>query len=83
MMPLPDQTRFNLKAVCSNPRHKREKFVPVYQIPWLNESRLAPVETASTGARQTGVTAQKREASALLLRTISQGESIRSISNGS
>jgi hypothetical protein len=36
------QDALHLKAVCSNPRHKREEFVAILQKLWLNESRLAP-----------------------------------------
>jgi hypothetical protein len=37
-----DQARFdNSKAVCSNPRHKRENFAVTLQNLWLNELRLA------------------------------------------
>ncbi len=42
MMPL-SKTRFHLKAVCSNPRHKREKSAQAPQKLRLNELRLAPI----------------------------------------
>jgi hypothetical protein len=44
MMPHIDQARFdNSKAVCSNPRHKRENFAVTLQNLWLNELRLASI----------------------------------------
>jgi hypothetical protein len=72
----------HLKAVCSNPRQKREKFVALLQHTRLNELHLAQFWQRAYGRATNLRDCTIRKAEALSPRTVSPGESIRSISNG-
>jgi len=77
----PGALRF-LKAVCSNPRQKREKSVTLPQHIRLEKLHQAPCRYRAYGRATRSRDCTGRKAAALPPRPVSPGESIRSISNG-